>query len=492
MKGKLTLFSCLLFFLFFCSPQQSEEQTVSAKTYSLAAFNKLVQQTQQQSELERALFSVYVIDANGKVLSDYQSQQSMAPASVLKTITTASALELLGADFKFETKLAYRGKIDATGTLQGDVYIIGGGDPTLGNEDMSLLFSQWAQKIKAKGIKKIAGKVIGDASAYEPYLIPRTWIWEDIGNYYGSGACGLSINENLYELYFKPGKPGYEAKVLRMKPKVPGIEFINEMKTGAVGTGDNGYIFGAPFTYKRYLRGSIPAGKAEFKIKGALPDPAKLCAYWLAEALQKSGVSSEGHEGVYEAEVIPKTSPTVLHTEYSKNLAEIVNKTNTKSVNIFAEAILKQVGLKMADEGSTEAGAEAVETYWAKKGIDMRGFFMEDGSGLSRYDGITTAQTAKILQAITKQSYFQNFYKSLAIAGETGTLRRMCKNTVAKGRVHAKSGSIKRVRCYAGYVESLSKGRLTFAIFINNYSGKYRDLTPYYEELMTAMTSLTY
>lgn len=490
MKTKLSIFTLLVFFLFVCTPQPSEEQTRTVPSISVADFNQLIKTVQNKPELKHAQFSVFLINEQGKVLADYQSDQSMAPASVMKTITTASALEILGADFKFETKLGYRGKIDADGTLNGDLYIIGGGDPTLGNEDLGGLFTQWASKIKAQGIKKINGKIIGDATAYEPYLIPRTWIWEDIGNYYGSGACGLSIHENLYELYFKPGNVGAQAKVIRMYPEIPGLTFINEMKTGAVGTGDNGYIFGAPFTYKRYLRGTIPAGKPSFKIKGALPDPAKLCAYWLAEALTQAGITSKGHTGVYETAQIPKSKAVTFHTEYSKSLASIVQKTNTKSVNIFAEAILKQIGLKVEDEGSMEAGAEAVERYWAAKKIDMRGYFMEDGSGLSRYNGITTAQTAKILQTITKEKYFEDFYESLAIAGKTGTLKRMCKNTVAQGRVHAKSGSIKRVRCYAGYVETLNKERLTFAIFINNYSGKYRSLTPYYEELMTAMVKL--
>lgn len=492
MKLKPTTYACLLFLLSFCSPQPSEEQVVQTKKTSLTAFNTLIQEIQQKPELERAQFSVYLMDEKGKTLVDYQAKQSMAPASVLKTITTASALELLGRNFKFETKLAYRGEIDEAGVLQGDLYIIGGGDPTLGNEGLSKLFTAWAELVKAKGIKKINGKVIGDASIYEPYLIPRTWIWEDIGNYYGSGACGLSINENAYALYFKPGKVGRLATVLRTSPKIPDLEFINEMKTGAVGTGDNGYIFGAPFTYKRYLRGSIPAGKSEFKIKGALPDPAKLCAYWLAEALTKKGVISQGHEGIYEARQLPKSTPTVFYTTYSKPLNAIVQKTNTKSINIFAEAILKQIGVKMAEEGSTEAGAEAVEEYWATKNIDMKGFFMEDGSGLSRYNAITTTQTAHILQTIITQPYFNDFYTSLAIAGQTGTLRRMCRNNAAKGKIHAKSGSIKRVRCYTGYVDSNTKGQLTFAIFVNNYSGKYRALTPYFERLMEGMVTLVY
>ncbi len=146
--------------------------------------------------------------------------------------------------------------------------------------------------MKQAGISKIEGNIVGDASIFDSQLIPDTWIWEDMGNYYGSGACGLNINENFYKLYFKPNAVGKLATVLRTEPEIPEITFSNEMETGSASSGDQGYIFGAPFTYNRTLRGSIPAGRSEFAIKGALPNPPLQCASWLKNALEKVGISS--------------------------------------------------------------------------------------------------------------------------------------------------------------------------------------------------------
>ena len=177
----------------------------------------------------------------------------MYPASNLKLLTTAVALDMLGGDYQINTDLEYDGQINSKGELNGNLYIRGEGDPTLGSSEMEgvarydSLFRIWVEQIKAKGIIKITGNIIGDDSYFDYMPLPGGWAWDDIGNYYAAGTSGLCINENLYYLYFKPADSvGEKAEVIRTEPQLANLSFINHMKTGKKGSGDNGYIYAAP------------------------------------------------------------------------------------------------------------------------------------------------------------------------------------------------------------------------------------------------------
>ena len=148
------------------------------------------------------------------------------------------------------------------------------------------------------------------------------------------------------------------------------------------------------------------------------------------------------------------------------------------------------IGYKQKQEGSTAAGTEVIAEYWKSTGIDMEGFIMEDGSGLSRFNAITAQQMGQIMRKSGSMPWFPHFYSSLAIAGKTGTLRNMCKGEAAQGRVFAKSGSINRVRCYTGYANTYHGKQVAFAIFVNSYTGKYSSLTPHFERFFNSLTQL--
>ncbi len=478
----------LLLLFVFCTPQTNEVQGFQPQKLAPKELAELMTTFQQREGLRHAMLGAYVKELDSdSVWLDYNSQWGMATGSTMKAITTATALTYLGADFKFETKLAHSGKVEA-GVLKGDLYIIGGGDPTLGIDNLTSVWQRWHQALRSAGIKAIEGNIIGDASIFEPYLLPRTWIWEDLGNYYGAGACGLNIHENYYSLHLKTSSPGRATQVRYTQPKVEGLSFTNELVSGPAGSGDEGYIFGAPFTYQRVLRGSIPPNRSDFVLKGALPDPALQTAQWFKAYLDKQGVSSGEAQGIYRD--AQSSALTYLDTLASPPLTQIVDKTNTKSVNTYAEAMLKMLGKQLKKEGGTKAGAEAVTDYWAEQGLDMEGFVMEDGSGLSRFNGITPKQMVDILRTCAQKPWFQQFEGSLAVAGKTGTLRRMCRGKAAQGRIFAKSGYINRVRCYVGYADTYEGKRLAFAIMVNNFTGKYKSLTPTFEEFFNVLVQL--
>lgn len=469
-----------------------------------AGVKKAVQTITDHPDLEHAQWGFVLQEASsGTTIIAHQPDQTLLPASTMKTVTSAAALGLLGENYTFKTHLEIDGPIE-NGVLQGNVYLRGGGDPSLGSDrfswgtDMEGVLAIWVNKLREKGIRKIDGRVIGDATIFEDAMLATTWVWSDIGNYYGSGACGLSFNENTYYVFFKPhAKVGEPAELLRTEPDMAAIDFVNEMRTGARGSGDQGYIYGAPYTYLRYLRGTIPQGKAEFYIKGSLPDPALYTAQRLREALLADSVAVTGDAETIRRLRLDNAAPTaprtVLHTHKSPPLKDIVYWLNKKSINLYAEHLVKIIGYEKYQDGSTAAGTKAILAYWRGKGVDIGGLHMKDGSGLSRYNGITPAQLSKMLRINQQQGYFKSFYESLPIAGvssDPGTLRRMCKNTAAANNLRAKSGYISRVRAYTGYVDTQSGKRLCFAMMANNYTGSNRAMRDLFEALMVALADV--
>jgi D-alanyl-D-alanine carboxypeptidase/D-alanyl-D-alanine-endopeptidase (penicillin-binding protein 4) len=399
--------------------------------------------------LEHAVVGIYAVDSRtGKAVAQKNSDLSLMPSSCMKVVTTAAALHLLGADARFETYLEYEGVIDSNKTLHGNLYIRGGGDPCLGSGRVSGTLSWkkqievWAEAVQKLGIQSIEGNVIGDATRWEKALAVPSWSWEDLGNYYGAGACALSFHENSYSLFFKPDeKVGGNASVVRTDPPVPMLAFQNEVTTGPEGSGDCACIYGSEFSPTQFVRGTIPAAVNEFSIKGAVPDPAAHCADLLSRELQERGILI-GHQ-----EIKPQSKRVVFHTTFSPTVGEIVYWTNQKSINLYAEHLLKKMGEVVYGEGSTAAGIKAVINFWKTQGIDLSGFNMVDGSGLSRKNMVTTTQFVAMLLKIKTSAVFPIFFKSLP------------QNQLL---IKAKDGSMSHAKGYVGYA-----GDIAFAIIVN-------------------------
>jgi serine-type D-Ala-D-Ala carboxypeptidase/endopeptidase (penicillin-binding protein 4) len=448
-------------------------------------------------KLKHAAISFYVRDlGSNKLVADYNGNMSINSASTMKLVTTCSALQILGSGYRFRTKIMYSGEIDSTGTLNGDIYIIGGGDPTLGSkyftkhdEERDFLY-QWADTLFSRGIRKVNGRVIADASLYSYQGVPSGWIWGDMGNYYGAGPSGLTIFDNLCTYHFQTGDNAGDSTILTcITPYVPGIHVKNYVKS-ADSRKDNAYVYGAPWGDDWFVRGSIPKAKDDFKVKASMPDPEMVAALEFDYALEQRGIdvtyAVRTMRELSRDKPFVKPNLTELYVHKSPYLSTIINVTNRNSINLFAEHILCQISVKSSGYGSTYNGALICMKYWRNK-IGASALNMTDGSGLSRSNSVSSKFMVDMLAYMKTTKNFARLETSMALAGKRGTMSSMCRGTLASGRVYGKSGTMTRVKAYAGYVHSKSGKILAYSMISNNHHCSNTQMRKYFEQLMVKM-----
>ena len=440
--------------------------------------------------LQSASIGINVIDlTTGKSVASYNKNKSLIPASVMKLLTTSTALELYGPDHQIPTLLQYAGEIDSTGVLWGDVYIKGGGDPTLGSEHINRnkndFFTECVSAVVRAGIKKINGRIIADETCFDFEGISFKWLWEDLGIYYGAGSYGISIYDNTYRLFIRTEMPGSKPQILKTEPNMDDIVFLNYLET-ADGIEDDSYICGIPYSYERWLSGSVPANKPEFIIKGSIPDPPHYAAVCLHNALTEAGVSISDLPTTCRILNLQNREPaenrTLLHTYYSSSMSDMIRQTNVPSNNHYAEHLFKLSALSKNAQSSFKKGTDFVLSFWKDKGLDSAGLFLYDGSGLSPSNRLTPQFVTDILRYMSNKSrYADKFYASLPIAGKEGTVRSFLKET--KTEIRLKSGSISGVQCYAGYFDKNGK-RYAFCVMVNNFENSRQALRKAMEEMI--------
>jgi D-alanyl-D-alanine carboxypeptidase/D-alanyl-D-alanine-endopeptidase (penicillin-binding protein 4) len=430
-----------------------------------AAFNRL----QADSQCRYASLSLTVLDAKtGEQVFAASPNMGLATASTLKTITSITAFNVLGADFRYQTQLGYNGEIAADGTLNGDIIIKGAGDPTLGSwryeqTKEAHVLALMADALKTAGIKKINGRIIGDDSVFGTQSIPEGWIWQDIGNYYGAGTSGLCWRENQFDIKLRTGAVGNPIGVSYTVPNVSYLTFKSELVNGPAGSGDNAYAFLPVGSKVMYLRGSYAIDKDKKSISAATPDAAYDAALRLSDTLKKLGIGV-GFDPESVATLTAKGLKAPLITKNlaaisSPPLSRIIYWLNQKSINLYAEQLLKTIAWKQGRKPTTANGVEEVQKFWQARGIDANSMNTYDGSGLSPGDRVSTNTMARILQSAKKESWFPDFYESLPVYND----------------MKMKSGTINAVLCYAGY-QTHNGRELCFSIMVNNFSGSSRGI----------------
>ncbi len=429
------------------------------------------------SSLTHASVSLCVANAKtGDIIIDYNSGISLTPASVMKVITSAAALELLGPEYTFKTTVGYTGSLNKrSGKLRGNIIILGGGDPALGSNYFSDHYrnfvNNWIMEIAKLGIRRIKGRVITDDSYYDYLPVPAKWLWEDEGNYYGAGAYGLSVYDNTYEIHFKTLSDSSAPVIKEIIPDECRFELSNFLISS--GTTDEGYVFAAPYSKNGWLAGKIPVNQDDYVLKASITDPPLLLARILNDKLKARGIRTSGNPTTIRLESKYKADKVVSITEtISPPLSDIIEVLNHESVNLFAEHLIKELGKKFKNNGSTASGADVIIEFLKNSGIDTNGMFIEDGSGLSPLNAINTREVVNLLVYMKNRGkYFTEYYSSFPDAGKDGTLKNYFKDPLFDSRLKAKSGSMTRVRSFAGYFTTISGKKMVFCIIINNYSG---------------------
>lgn len=456
---------------------------------TVIALSQNLEQFLSDSSLIHASFSLCIIDADTKIpVLEYNSGKSLTPASIMKLITSATALELLGPKYKFITAFGYTGKINKRGKLSGDIVITGGGDPTLGSAHFpgyNIDFQEtWVKEIKKLGIKKIDGRVITDDSYYDYFPIPAKWLWEDAGNYYGAGAYGASVFDNAYEIHFSTLSDSSGLHIKEIVPAECSFEFSNWLV--AAGTTDEGYVFAAPYSTNGWLAGSIPTNMDDFVLEASITDPPLLLAKLINDKLKASGIKTAYPPTTVRLE--KGRSPGAvnpLSTLSSPPLADIIEVLNHESINMYAEHLAKELGKKFLNSGSTQAGINVICSFLDSAGIKTDGLFIEDGSGLSPLNSIDSEELVRLLIYMRdKSKYFNEYLNSFPEAGKEGTLKNYFRDEVFDSNLKAKSGSMTRVRSYAGYFTTHSGKNMAFTMIANDFSGPSRNIVKRFEELL--------
>ena len=431
--------------------------------------------------------SAYVMDAEDGTILHTTPQISMVPASVMKVMTTAAALEILGPEFRFNTRLGYTGKINPdSGVLEGDLVLIGGCDPAFYSEYFSDhyrgTFEAWAASISEAGIKSVRGDLVVDLSGTEKVSVPGGWQWDDLGNYYGAGVSALTYCDNYYNIHFSsPEEPGRPVTISRKEPEIEHLALVNKVTSSEINR-DFAVVYGAPGSLSQSVEGTIPKGQADFVVKAAMPDPPRVAATEFLKILKLKNIEFEGSVLEVNRNIInpfnliaEKTSPT---------LRELIVPLNQESLNLFAEHLLLEIGRARKNSASLDKSIDAIKEFWQEKGIFLAGFYPADGSGLSRSNGICPRTLAEVLRYMYLSPNRDDFFNSLPVAGLSGTLKYAFKGSKLENNLHAKTGSMTRVKSMAGIFTNHEGKKVVYALIINNFDGTQASVTHLIEDFL--------
>ena len=443
--------------------------------------------------MQNAGYSVYAIDAeNGRVI--YETPQvSLVPASVMKVITTAAALEILGPGFRFHTQVGYNGKIiSQQGLLEGNLVLRGGCDPAFYSEYFSEhyqgTFESWATEIVRKGIRSISGDLVVDLSDFAGLSLPGGWVWEDIGNYFGAGVSALSYSDNLYRIYFSSaGESGKAVTINALSPEIDSLHLINRVLS-ADANRDLTVVYAAPGSLSQTIEGTIPKGTADFVVKASMPDPARSAATEFIKVLKSHGIKMSGR--ILKVSDSRREVFNLIADKASPALGDIIVPLNQESINLYAEHLLREIGRTRKGVTGLSESLEALKEFWSEKKVFVEGFYPTDGSGLSRSNGLCARTLVEVLRYMFLSVNRGDFYRSLPVAGKSGTLQNAFKGTNLENNLAAKTGSMTRVRSLAGVFTNVTGKKVIFAVITNNFEGTQTETGRSIEGLVNELYTL--
>ena len=422
-----------------------------------------INQTIERSEFANARWGVIAINLkDGRVACEREARKLFNPASIQKLLTSIVALDKLGADFHFQTKVLLNKAIE-NGILDGDLTVYGQGAPDFNEESLEKLIEQ----LRIKGLKKIKGNIIGDESFFKGDNLGDGWTWNDVQWYYGAEASALSINQNQGSVNVQIGKARPSTDYVQISGAIKPIADI-EAAGLKRGLADNQvYVWG---------------NANELNARISINNPALWAAKIFKEALEKKGISVEGEAKSADWKSENNSNTVEFARIESQSLGEIVRRMNKDSVNLYAELILRTLGKEFGESapnenprmqalrGDDSAGASVVKKWLTENNVATDEIKIHDGSGLSRLNFVTPEAFGRALIYASQSKFADAFKDSLPIAGTDGTLRGRLGNI--RGKVLAKTGSITYVNALAGYAKNSGDETFAFVIICNNETRK--------------------
>ncbi|MCR4824515.1 MAG: D-alanyl-D-alanine carboxypeptidase/D-alanyl-D-alanine-endopeptidase [Bacteroidales bacterium] len=466
--------------------------------------------------LRSALVGVLAVGADGDTLVSVRPDIKLVPASNVKLLTTGMALHKLGPEFRFETRLAYSGSI-VDGKLKGDLYILGGGDPTTGSRadcatPVNDTFAAWMKMLRDAGITCIEGRVIGDPRFFSEATSQNLgWTLDDLGANYGAGPLGLNFFENAQLFYISPASSvGAAPNVSPRYPDTPWMKYAVHAVTGKARTANTLYYVSTVFGPFGQVAGSFPIDRRGYTLECHNAFGAYTCASYFHTFLQAHGIvvkegfgdvnrSGEVRTDLHFEDVRGRApvvdSLSVLGSTWSAPLSEIVTETNCQSNNFFAETLLRMLAKQAGRPTDHEECQDVAETVLHAMGLRTDNTCQQfDGSGLSRKNYVAPAFFVRFLRKMTTLPVWDAYLASLPVPGKEGTLEYSFRDAPQefKDRIHMKSGSMNGVRCYSGYIfpaDGDASRAITFSLMLNNCTASSYVVSPILEEILGAIAA---
>jgi D-alanyl-D-alanine carboxypeptidase/D-alanyl-D-alanine-endopeptidase (penicillin-binding protein 4) len=430
--------------------------------------------------LQRGYWGVLVrsLDTD-ETLYAANADKLMMPASNMKIITLAVAAERLGWGYTYETTLLAVGTLGG-GTLDGDLVVVGSGDPSLTDAEAPAMFDEWASRLRAAGIERVGGRLVGDDRAFDQETLGMGWSWDDLADGYATGVGALQYNQNVARVVVSPAESPGQAATVSLAPIGSGLAVTNHVTTLPVAEAAGIALARLAGSTVLDVRGSIAVGSPPRALTVSVANPTLFFANAARAALAARGIAIQGP--AVDAHDIGDTPPrgpsTPIATRRSPPLSTLAATMMKASQNLYAETLLKTLGAGTGGPATIAAGRRVVDAALASWHVPDGSVVERDGSGLSRYNYVTPAALVAVLAHVDADPELRGpFMEALPTEGVDGTLASRGKGTAAAGRVHAKTGSMANVRALSGYTRDADGEPLAFAILANNFDGSASAVT---------------
>ncbi|MFN3467078.1 MAG: D-alanyl-D-alanine carboxypeptidase/D-alanyl-D-alanine-endopeptidase, partial [Candidatus Brocadiales bacterium] len=417
-------------------------------------------------------------------LFSYNNRELFVIASNMKLFTTATALDYLGSDYQFKTKLFYRGEIDPNGRLLGDIIVRGGGDPSISGRfnggRVTAVLEGWAEVILQAGIKEVAGDIVADDSFFDKEWVHPGWPKNQLLSWYCAPVSALSLNDNCLDIILQPGRDG-RAK-MELEPGGCYIKVFSSCRVSDNLKKSRVQIYRGPDSGEIYVRGEIPSRHKLQRHSVPVDNPPLFLVSVFREVLERKGIKVAGQPRLLEPKESGQTASSgpnppgaddikewKLLTCTTSTMSQAVTVANTRSHNFYAEQILKTIGSEVRGQGSFSAGVEVIRELMYKLGYEPQEYQAVDGSGLCRENRFSPEMITDLLAFMYLHKEKEAFIYSLPVSGITGSLHKRLKSPSCTGRIKAKTGYISKVCALSGYVETHGGDTLAFSILVNDF-----------------------